>query len=263
MMHGDIFLNPVVIVPWKAMAGVAAFLTMAIVVNLVLALVTYFTSLISKSGAIGGFVVGTIIFISTGWQGYLVLVTFFVLGTAVTKVKYKEKAKKGIAQEDQGRRGAKHAIANCAAALILGIVALLQGSDVDKHMFLAGFVGAFATALSDTASSEIGQAYGKTTILLTTLHRVPPGTEGAVSIEGTLAGIAASLVIALVGLLGALIAGWQGLLIIVIAAFIGNTLESIIGSTIEKLPLITNEVTNFLNTVIGAGTAILLYSIFH
>ena len=84
-----------------------------------------------------------------------------------------------------------------------------------------GFVASFASKLSDTVSSEIGkvrfatvpqsphpvmpgkaeigvggyacvQAYGKTTYLITNLQRVPRGTEGAVSLEGSLAGLAAA-----------------------------------------------------------------------
>jgi uncharacterized protein (TIGR00297 family) len=239
-------------------------LILAVGINAVLALAAGFTRLVSKSGAIGGFVVGALIYFFTDWRGYVVLVSFFVLGTLVTKVKYSDKAEKGIAQEDEGRRGAKHAFANCLAALILGFIswlAMRSGSSEIAAVMLVGFCGAFATALSDTSSSEIGQAYGKTTILLTSFRRVPPGTEGAVSLEGTIAGIIGSLVLALIALAVGVSGGWLGVLAIVLAAFIGNTLESIIGSTIEKLPFITNEVTNFINTVIGALAAMGIYAL--
>jgi len=239
-------------------------LIIALCLNAVIALATYLMKMISKSGAIGGFVVGALIYYFTDWRGYIVLVTFFIIGTLVTKVKYKDKASKGIAQEDEGRRGAKHAVANCSASLLLGIAAYFAfraGAERAAILLMAGYVGAFATAVSDTASSEIGQAYGKTTILLTSFKRVPPGTEGAVSLEGTLAGIAASLLLGIIALASGVIFGFTGLLAIVLAAFIGNTLESVIGSTIEQLPFITNEVTNFLNTVIGALAAIGLYAV--
>lgn len=36
------------------------------------------------------------------------------------------------------------------------------------------------------------QAYGKTTYLITNLKLVPRGTEGAVSLEGTMAGLGAA-----------------------------------------------------------------------
>ena len=244
-------------------------LVAAIIVNAVLALGAYFGKAVSKSGAVGGFVVGALIYYFTDWRGYLVLITFFILGTLVTKVRYEEKAQKGIAQEDKGRRGAKHAVANCAAGLILGVLYWLsigeQGAVKGMAMiYLVGFTGSFATALSDTASSEIGQAFGKTTVLLTGFRRVPPGTEGAVSVEGTVAGIIASILLALVAARTGLISfyGW-GLEAVVIAAFIGNTLESLIGSTLERIPFITNEVTNFINTVIGALAAMALYWLFN
>lgn len=55
-----------------------------------------------------------------------------------------------------------------------------------------GFAASFASKLADTTSSEIGKAYGQTTYLITTLQRVPRGTEGAVSLEGTAAGVVAA-----------------------------------------------------------------------
>jgi len=237
-------------------------LLLALLINAVAAGGTYSTKVISLSGAIGGFIMGFLIYLFTDWPGYVVLVSFFVIGTLVTKVKYGEKADKGIAQEDEGRRGSKHVIANCSASLLLGlgafIAALMESPDL-AMLFMVGYTGAFATALSDTSSSELGQAYGKTTFLLTNFKRVPPGTEGAVSLEGTLAGIVMSFILALIGFFVHLYPTWVGVICVVIAAFVGNTLESVIGSTIERLSFINNEVTNFINTLIGAGTAMLLY----
>ncbi len=239
-------------------------LVLALSINAVAALGTYFAKLISRTGAIGGFVVGVIIYFCTDWRGYVVLVAFFIMGTLVTKVKYRDKVELGIAQEDEGRRGAKHAVANCSASLLLGLgsyIAMVNNAPETAVLLMVGFTGAFATAVSDTASSEIGQAYGKTTILLTSFKRVPPGTEGAVSLEGTFAGIAGSAVLAAIALAAGVVPGWMGLLAVVLAAFIGNTLESVIGSTIEKLPFVTNEVTNFINTVIGALAAMGIYAL--
>jgi hypothetical protein len=48
---------------------------------------------------------------------------------------------------------------------------------------------------------QVGKAYGRTTYLSTTFQRVPRGTEGAVSVEGTLAGAAASALMAVLALL--------------------------------------------------------------
>jgi uncharacterized protein (TIGR00297 family) len=125
-----------------------------------------------------------------------------------------------------------------------------------------GYVASFATKLSDTTASEVGKAYGKRTFLITTLQPVPAGTEGAVSLEGTLAGGLGAAFMALVGWATGLISG-LGILLCLIAAFVATNLESVIGATLqEKLPWLTNELVNIANTTIGAIAAILLALIF-
>jgi uncharacterized protein (TIGR00297 family) len=110
--------------------------------------------------------------------------------------------------------------------------------------------------LADTSASEVGKAYGKTTYLITTLQLVPRGTEGAVSLEGTIAGVIGSLVLAIVANLLGLISG-VGLVICLIAALIATTAESLIGATFQdKNTWLTNELVNFINTAIGAIVAI-------
>jgi uncharacterized membrane protein len=59
-------------------------------------------------------------------------------------------------------------------------------------------------------AAAVLQAYGKTTYLVTTLQRVPRGTEGAVSLEGTLAGLGAALVFSAVAMLVGQVGGREG-----------------------------------------------------
>ncbi|NEQ83561.1 MAG: DUF92 domain-containing protein, partial [Moorea sp. SIO2I5] len=110
----------------------------------------------------------------------------------------------------------------------------------------------------DTTASEVGKAYGKRTFLITTLQPVARGTEGAVSLEGTLAGVIASAAIAFVGW-GVGLVNLTGVFFCVIAAFIATNLESVIGATLQsKLEWLTNEVVNIINTMIGAIAVVLL-----
>jgi uncharacterized protein (TIGR00297 family) len=121
-------------------------------------------------------------------------------------------------------------------------------------LFLRALAGAFATAAADTVSSEVGQLWGRRTFLITTFRPVPRGTEGAVSLEGTAAGVAASLVL---GGLGAALGlfPWTGAAVVAVAAFLGTTLESVLGATVEHRGWLDNEAMNFLNTLIGAVAA--------
>ena len=95
--------------------------------------------------------------------------------------------------------------------------------------------------------------------MITTLKPVAAGTEGAVSLEGTIAGIIGSLVIAAIGwAVGLLTSPWD-LLWCAIAAFIATNIESLIGATLqEKYEWLTNELVNGINTTIGAAIAVLI-----
>src|SRR5262245_6157688 len=130
-----------------------------------------------------------------------------------------------------------------------------------RLIFIAGFFGAFSTAAADTVSSEIGQVLGKHPILFTTLKPVPVGTEGAISLEGTFAGIIASVIVCAVGVAVAYIPVWMAV-ICVIAAFVGTTVESYLGATLEQMKIVDNEIINFMNTLVGAAVAMLLSRFF-
>lgn len=98
--------------------------------------------------------------------------------------------------------------------------------------------------------------------MITTFQAVPRGTEGAVSLEGTLAGVVASVAIALVGY-GVGLIDLLGIFWCVVAAFVATNIESVIGATVqEKFAVLTNEVVNILNTLVGATVAIALASLY-
>jgi uncharacterized protein (TIGR00297 family) len=121
-----------------------------------------------------------------------------------------------------------------------------------------GYVASFSTKLSDTTASEVGKAYGKSTFLITNLQSVPRGTEGAISLEGTLAGLGASGVISLLAWALGLVS-LTGVVWCIIAAFVATNLESLIGATLQsRWEWLTNELVNVINTLIGASVAILL-----
>jgi uncharacterized protein (TIGR00297 family) len=243
--------------PWRIAGSHHHLLHAALIgggINLVLALGAYAARGVGLSGAISGWCLGTALYAFGGWRGFLMLFLFFVLGTACTKIGYAKKAALGIAQEKGGRRGAKNAFANTTAGVLFAFLAIATPYPT---LFTLALVAAFATAAADTVSSEIGQAFGRTTYLVTSFKRVPPGTDGAVSLEGTLAGIAASAVLAIIAAQTGLIP-WPGIVIVVVAAFIGTTLESYLGATLERMKTVDNEVVNFANTLAGGLAAMAL-----
>jgi len=238
---------------WEALVegGLARRLLIGAAINAALAAAAYLARTVDLSGVAAGFLLGTAIYGLLGWRGYLLLLGFFVLGSAATKAGYRRKAAARLAQEKGGRRGARHALANSGVA---AACALFAAATPYPRLFALAFAAAFATAAADTCSSEIGPLLGRRPFLLTTLRPGPRGTEGAVSLEGTLAGVLASLAI---GALGAAVGlyPWWGAAAIAVAAFVGTISESLAGAALESRGLLDNEALNFLNTLVGALSA--------
>ena len=217
--------------------------------------------LLTPWGYLNALVLGVIVWGTLGWRGYLIVMLFFLLGSALTFVGIEQKEAEGIAEERSGVRGAGNVWGSALTATICAIATLFCPAPY-KYLFVLGYVASFCTKLSDTTASEVGKAYGKTTYLITTLKPVPRGTEGAVSLEGTLAGAFASVVLAAIAWAIGLISP-IGILWCVAAAFVATTIESLIGATLEpRFTWLTNDLVNLINTVIGAVSAIVLAWIF-
>ena len=108
-------------------------------------------------------------------------------------------------------------------------------------------------------ASEVGKAWGRTTWLLTSLKRVAPGTTGAISLEGTVAGILSSALLAGIGAWAGLISA-SAVLPVIVAANAASIVEGVIGATMEARGMLTNDVVNFVNSAMGAGVAMLIWS---
>jgi len=220
-------------------------------VNTLLAIAGYFARSVDVSGAVGGWSLGTIIIVCGGWHLYVVLLAFFIIGTAATKLGYRRKAQRGLAQEKGGRRDFSHAFSNVGMAAVLAIVSSM--SDHSFRFWLAA-AAALATATADTTASEVGQLIGRRAFLPLTLKRVPVGTEGAISIEGTLAGIVAGFIVAIIATTDAWLVA-----LMTLCAFAGSYLESLAGSwNRHRAEPVPNGALNFFNTAAGAAFMLLL-----
>ena len=213
--------------------------------------------LLTRAGYLHAWFLGVIVWGTLGFGGYLVVMFYFLVGSGVTRIGMAQKEAEGIAEKRSGMRGPENVWGSALAGTICAIASIFAASPY-RELLVLGFVASFSTKLSDTSASEVGKAYGKRTFLITTLQPVARGTEGAVSLEGTLAGIVASVAIALVGW-GVGLIDLFGVLLCAIAAFIATNLESVIGATLQsKYTWLTNEVVNIFNTLIGAIAAILI-----
>ena len=119
------------------------------------------------------------------------------------------------------------------------------------QMFKVGYVSSLSTKLCDTCQSEIGKAFGKTTLLIKNLKPVPPGTEGAISLEGYLAGLLGSIALTSIAFNLDFI-NFDNAKLCIVAPLIATTIESYIGATFQDDKKISNELVNLINTFIGS-----------
>ena len=216
------------------------------------AALAYALGMVGRGGALGGFGVAAPIYLFLGWQGFAVLTLFVVGGSALTKLGYGRKETSGMAEGGGGRRGAKNAFANGGVAVLCALLAALTPY---PEVFAAAFVASLGAAFADTAESEVGQLYSGTPRLITSFAKVPTGTDGAVSLPGTLAGLSAAGSTAGLGLAVGLVGSAGTALLVGFAAFLGTVADSFVGAL---APRVGNELTNVVCTLVAAVLVLLL-----
>jgi uncharacterized protein (TIGR00297 family) len=185
----------------------------------------------------------------------------FVLTFAATRLGRRQKQSLGIAESRKGRNAAQ-VVANLGASALTAIGGLDIAQLITAGKIMA--LGALAEATADTVSSEIGAAFGGRPFLVTTFKRVEAGTDGAVSLIGTVAGLLAAALVVLVGM-WSMSLNWRLGLSAWIGGLVGLWFDSLLGATVERRGWLGNDLVNFLSTVVGGlvalGVAILFQEI--
>jgi uncharacterized protein (TIGR00297 family) len=196
--------------------------------------------------------------------GLMPLLAVFLLTYTATKIGRAKKEQLGTGESKRGRNAAQVA-ANLGMAAIAASVPTLFTSVSGQIRYLGPFLmmAALAEAAADTVSSEIGQVFGGTPYMLTTMKPAAAGTDGAVSLTGTLAGAGAAAIIAFVGMLPSFVSHayrkfwettWILTVLIVIAGIIGLIFDSLLGATLERRGKLNNDAVNFLSTLFATAT---------
>ncbi len=233
----------------------------AFLINFVLIFFVQRLPFLTKKGWIHAGVLGTLLFGSIGLKGWISVFIYLLLGTLVTKIGYKNKASRGIAEARGGKRGPENVWGSAATGCSLALSSCLWPDYLT--LFMVGFAASFTAKLSDTFSSEIGKRFGKRTFLITNLQPVAPGTEGAISIEGSAAGFLGSLIMTVVMINLSVISGTSVALIVIFSGFLATIVESYIGAILQnKINWFTNELVNSIQTSIAAIISICLCLIF-
>lgn len=210
----------------------------------------------------------TVSFPYAPWRtGLLPVLVLLVMTSLATRAGRKRKEGLGIAENKRGRAASQ-------VAANLGIAALVSNQFLQSWMIEDGWVhtriaatpvlvlglAALAEAAADTISSELGQLLSGHPRMITTFRKAEPGMDGAISVGGTIAGIAAAGIVSAAGA-WAMNGGMLTLEISWVAGVFGLFFDSLLGATLERRGWLNNDAVNFLSTASAAGFALGLLTV--
>lgn len=233
---------------------------LGLVLGAAMAVGGYWKRALSQSGAVAAAVVGTVIFGLGGWAWGVLLVAFFVASSALSLYNPRRKAEVAEEKFEKGsRRDWAQVAANGGWAALL---ALLMWQRPAPWLFPA-LIGTLATVTADTWATELGTLSPTPPRLVTTGRVVPPGTNGAVSLMGTLAALVGGLFIGtlaypLVLAGGAPLLAFNPLWLPSLAALsglVGAFTDSLLGATVQRVYYCPQCDTETERTLHRCGTA--------
>jgi uncharacterized protein (TIGR00297 family) len=258
---------------WATQTAPVALWTVGL--SLLLGLIVLKLHAATPGGAAAGAAITASLMFSTALPPFQPLNTALVPVLAVsllahiaTRLGREKKERLGTAEKRHGRTASQVAANLGVAALVSDEFAqsMLRGAHwltsfalTPTHLFALG-LAALAEAAADTVSSEVGQVMDGHPRMITTLRRVEPGTDGAVSVPGTLAGIVAAGIVAALGTI-ALRGDIITFGISCAGGVFGLLFDSLLGATLERSRWLNNDAVNFLSTASAAAFALCLLAI--
>lgn len=224
----------------------------AAVVSIGFALVARAMGAVTEGGAMAGVLVAFVLMLVAGLSGLFPLLTVFVLTVVTTRWGYARKQRLGAAERRRGRN-ASQILANLSAAALCALPVLWLPKF--SSVLLLAAMAALAEAAADTVSSELGQATANSAYMITDFRPVAIGTNGAISVEGTLSGCIAASIVAWVSAFAGIVP-WQWTPIVAGAGVAGMFLDSVLGATWENTGKMGNDSVNFVSNVFAADLAL-------
>ncbi|MDR2846359.1 MAG: DUF92 domain-containing protein [Candidatus Methanoplasma sp.] len=238
-------------------------LIVAFALSAVLSAVAYKLRMLTYTGALASFFVGYVVGLFGSFEWLILLIVFTAAGLIATQLDLGNKIGSGLQEGEHGERSAKNVLGvglpPCIVAILYGVLHGTLDGQYDLELTIA-FVSTLTVAAADTLASEIG-VKDKKVWLITTFERVRRGTNGGVSVLGTVAAVVASAITAIFGWF--IIFGTLDIYVVVpiFMGILGSVLDSVFGATLENRGLISKYVNNGATALIGGliGFVIVLF----
>lgn len=206
---------------------------------------------VTTPGAVAGGLICFALLLGAGFGGFAALIVVFLLTWAATRTGYSRKRQLGAAESSSGRN-AGQVFANLSIAAVCSLAYAFAWSD---GRLLVASAAALSEAAADTVSSEIGKAFGGMPRLITSWTPVAPGTDGAVTWLGSVAGLIAATLIAGTCFAAGML-DWRAASLAAGAGAIGMMADSLFGAAFERRGWLSNNAVNLLSTAVAAAIAL-------
>ena len=206
-------------------------LLLGFLLAILIAFLAYKARSLNQSGAIAAAFTGTIIFGIGGWQWAILLLTFFITSSLLSRAF--KKRKQGLDEKfSKGHeRDAGQVFGNGGVATLF---AALHFFFPESSLPWVGFAAALAAVNADTWATELGVLNPNPPRMITNLRKVvEKGTSGGISLIGTLASLTGSALIAVLASL--LTDNWFLLPLITISGLAGSLVDSLLGGTVQAM----------------------------
>jgi uncharacterized protein (TIGR00297 family) len=249
-------LNSLFLAPLTGELVALARLLPAFGVTFVFALLAWGMRGVTARGALAGFVCTFLIALAAGYNGFMIVLIVFALTLFATHFGQYRKQAAGIAETRSGRRGYQ-VLANLAAAALIAVPAIFFPRIAP--LLFAAMTAALCEAAADTVSSEVGKAIAPRAHLITNFQSVLAGTDGGITLQGTLAGIVAAWIVAGFAAEMNVISGYW-IFPAMLSGVAGMLLDSVLGAKLQRPGRLGNDSVNFVSTVF-AGCLTLGYGL--
>lgn len=219
---------------------------------------------LTLGGARSAAVLGTLTVAAGGWPAALLLIFFFATGAAVTI----QQVKTVDVQHHFTSRTRRDGLQVWSNGFWFAFF-LLCSFTFNSTIFIIASVAALATATADTWATELGsRRFDAPTYLINKWKRVGAGTDGGVSVPGTVVAASGSMLISIITIY-VFSLELLAFFLIFTAGFFGCLVDSYLGAGFQNRSAsislssylnfkVTNNFVNWASTGAGSITALIL-----
>lgn len=235
-------------------------ISLSIALCLALTLIAYWKGILDIKGSLSAYFIGIIIALFQSIFWLAMLLAFLVTSFIATRYEFDYKMKRDVQEGVKGRRGIGSVFANGIIPTFIAFISFFDTPYFQKEISGVVFLSAIAVATADTFASEIGVLSENAYLIINLKKRVKPGTNGGVSVLGTVSAFLGSLFVASVGWAflystGTLPHNVLFAMLPLGIGFLGCQIDSILGATLEDRGYLTKNTVNLVSIALGSALA--------